>query len=483
VTARRALAGALLLAVAAVLAVTLASPGESAAPKRLRISVTGLRPGYRASVPDYTVRCAKPVVFKASVPDGMEVGVDGASPTSGEVRRELALKPGRAFRFTVDGAVHNVRCVPADFPRWRVRGRGVASAQWLVFAPDERKEKPAGAPYSVIADRNGVPLWWMKPHGASPLNTRLLPDGTVTWARLGGPFSQTYWDHVKLDGTALEPFKASGPVGADHHDLTLLPNGNHLMIVYRPRRGVDLRPFGGPRRATVLDGVVQELTPSGQLVWQWSTKGHVRLRETTFAHAAVIFEGKTAYDLVHMNSVMYAGPDLVFSGKGVNAVYRVRRSSGKILWKLGGTHRRESLRVLRDPFRRVPLAAQHDARVWRDGTVSAHDNGEFEHRRLPRIARYRINVRKRTATLVEDVRDRRLHASYCCGSGTRLPGGSWLVSWGANSIITELSARRHKPIFTIKLPNDLFSYRVEGVPPGVVTRDALRAGMDAMYPR
>jgi hypothetical protein len=257
------------------------------------------------------------------------------------------------------------------------------------------------------------------------------------------------------------------------------------MIVYRPRRGVDLRGIGGPRRAAVFDGVVQELTPDGSLVWQWSTKGHVKLRETAFSQSSVSFEGKTAYDLIHMNSVRYDGPNLVFSGKGVNAVYAVRRSTGKIVWKLGGTHRRETLRVRHDPYGRVPLAAQHDARMWPDGTLSVHDNGEFQHRRLPRIARFRIDLRRRSATLVEDVRDKRVHASYCCGGGTRLAGGRWLISWGANSLITELdSARRHhRPIFTIKLPNELFSYRVQGVAPGVVSRDALRAGMDAQYPR
>jgi hypothetical protein len=460
--------------------------GGAAALKRLSVSIgPALQPAYRGSVPDYTVRCNKPVSFRASVPAGHGVAVDGAPSASGEVKRELDLKPGQAFRFAVDGAVHFVRCVPADFPRWRVKGRGVAALQWLAFAPNERKVKPAGAPYSVIADRDGVPLWWMKPLGASPLNTRLLPDGTVTWARLGGPFSQTYWDHVKLDGAGLEPFKAAGPVGADHHDFTLLPNGNHLMIVYRPRRGVDLRSIGGPHRATVLDGVVQELTPSGGLVWQWSTEGHVKLRETSLARAAVSFEGKTAYDLIHMNSVMYAGANLVFSGKGVNAVYAVRRSTGKIVWKLGGTRRAESLRVRNDPFAKAPLAGQHDARMWPDGTLSVHDNGEFQHHRVPRIARYRIDTRRRTATLVEDVRDKRLHASYCCGSGTRLPGGRWLISWGANSLITELDAarRKHRPIFTIELPHQLFSYRVQGIAPGLVSREALRAGMDAMHPR
>jgi hypothetical protein len=471
--------------IAVGVAIVATVPGETASPKRLSIAIgPALQPAYRASVPDYTVRCGKPVTFRASVPAAHGVAVDGASATSGEVRRKIALKPGQAFRFTVDGAEHAVRCVPADFPRWRVEGRAVADVQWLVFSPTERKTGP-GAPYSVIADRRGVPLWWMKPHDAVPANTRLLPDGTVTWGRLGGPFSESWWDHVKLDGTFLDPFKPAGPDGADGHDLIVLPNGNRVMIVYRPRRGVDLRSIGGPRRATVFDAVVQELTPDGTLVWQWTTKGHVSLRETAFRRSAVSFEGKTGYDLIHMNSVRYVGPNLVFSGKGVNAVYAVRRSTGKILWKLGGTHRRESLKVRRDPYRRVPLAAQHDARILADGTLTVHDNGEFQHRRLPRIARYRIDTRRHTATLVEDVRDKRLHASYCCGGATRLAGGRWLISWGANSLITELdSARhRHRPIFTIKLPNDLFSYRVQGVAPGVVSRDALRAGMDAMYPR
>jgi hypothetical protein len=482
---------ALLLAVPIVLgsALLVSVPGETAASKRLTIDVTqDLQPAYRPSVPDYTVRCkGGKVTFRASVPAGKRVAVDGADVGPGEVRRDIPLAPGQGFRFSVGDNTHEVRCVPADFPRWRVEGHGVPRVQWLVFAPDQRQDPPRGGPYSVIADRDGVPVWWARAAGASPVNARLLPDRTVTWARLGGRFSQTYWDHVKLDGTALPPFRTAEHIGADHHDFTPLPGGDHLMIVYRPRRHVDLRSIGGPRDATVFDGVVQELTPKGKLVWKWSTKGHVRLRETAIEHAGVDWEGKTAYDLVHMNSVAYSGPDLIFSGKGVNAVYRVRRSSGKILWKLGGTHRRESLRFKRDPYGQEPFGAQHDARILPDGTLTVHDNGEFLHARFPRIARYRIDTRKRTATLVEEVRDKRLIQSYCCGSGTRLAGGRWLIAWGSNSIITELSAGTgesgHEPIFTIELPNQLFTYRVQGVAPGLVSREALRAAMDAMHPR
>ena len=40
-----------------------------------------------------------------------------------------------------------------------------------------------------------------------------------------------------------------------------------------------------------------------------------------------------------------------------------------------------------------------------------------------------------------------------------------------------------KRILTIALPNKLFSYRAQSVPPGILTRDALQAGMNAQFPR
>jgi Arylsulfotransferase (ASST) len=218
-------------------------------------------------------------------------------------------------------------------------------------------------------------------------------------------------------------------------------------------------------------------------VWSWSTRGHVKLRETAswrFRKSDVKYKGKPAFDLIHMNSVEFDGPNLLFSGKNVNAVYLVRRRDGRVLWKLGGTHRRESLRVRGDRFGADPLDAQHDARMQPDGTVSVHDNGTFGHDRRPRIVRYRISGR--TATLVQVIRDKRVGHSYCCGSAQRLGGGHWLVDWGASSLIEEL-APHDKRVLALKLPGKLFSYRAQSVPPGVLTRDALRAGMDAQYPR
>ncbi|MEA2123572.1 MAG: hypothetical protein QOI80_354, partial [Solirubrobacteraceae bacterium] len=450
-----------------------------------------LDPGYSASVPDYTLRCTagKPVTVSAQVPSGQTLALDGGPAESGSVSKSIALSPGQAFKLTVsdaDGrdATHYVRCAPRDLPAWRVERRGTPVSRWIAFSPTEREKPPRGAPYSVIADSHGVPVWWARAEGATPLDTTVLPDGTVAWARLGGPFSQTYWDHTKLDGSALPPLNTVGE-GADHHDLQVLPNGNHLMIAYRPRDHVDLRRVGGPRDAAVYDGEVQELTPDGKLVWSWSSKGHVNLRETPawrFRSTDQRYKGRPAFDLIHMNSVEYDGPNLLISAKNVNAVYLVRRSDGRILWKLGGTSRPESLTIKRDPYGSKVFGAQHDARMHGDGTVSLHDNATFRHGQVPRIVRYRIDTRARTATLVQRFTRKRVRESYCCGSAQRLSGGHWLIDWGANPLIEEVRGDGSR-VLALTMPRRLFSYKAHAVEPGVLTRDALRAGMDAQYPR
>jgi hypothetical protein len=159
----------------------------------------------------------------------------------------------------------------------------------------------------------------------------------------------------------------------------------------------------------------------------------------------------------------------------------VRRSDGRILWKLGGTHRAQSLKVKGDVYGRFPIDGQHDARMHPDGTLSVHDNGSSRYRR-PRVVRYRINRRTRTARLVQRLVDKRVKHSYCCGSAQRLAKGRWLVDWGANSLIEELTGRGRR-VLALTLPRRLFSYRAQSVPRGVLTRDALHKAMNTMFPR
>jgi hypothetical protein len=127
---------------------------------------------------------------------------------------------------------------------------------------------------------------------------------------------------------------------------------------------------------------------------------------------------------------------------------------------------------------------QHDARVLGDGTVTVHDNGFHPTaQRPPRAVRFAIDTTVSTATIVEQKNDPDpIGTPVCCGDSRKLAGGNWLMSWGSDGIITELSPSGDR-VLKLTFDDNLFSYRSHPVPYGTVSPPALRAGMDAQFPR
>jgi hypothetical protein len=117
--------------------------------------------------------------------------------------------------------------------------------------------------------------------------------------------------------------------------------------------------------------------------------------------------------------------------------------------------------------------------------VALHDNatalaGAQAH--APRAVRYAIDEPAMTATLVESVTDPVVLNSFCCGSARRSPSGAWLMSWGSNNLVTEFGPDGSRT-FSLTFSSSSFSYRAFPVPVGQLTRSAMRAGMDAQFPR
>ena len=229
----------------------------------------------------------------------------------------------------------------------------------------------------------------------------------------------------------------------DLHDFQLLANGDALLLTYPVRSGtIDLSPYGGPsQNATVIDAEIQEVAPDGTLVWSWNSKDHIPLSETgtrwwSVVPVTTLSDGRSAYDYAHINSIQQVGGTIVASFRHLDAVYAINKSSGDIIYKLGGTARPESLTVLDDPQSGLPLGGQHYARVLPDGTLTVHDNNTFL-TPGPRVVRYRIDLFAKTAQLLEQVSDPDVASSFCCGSAQRLDDGSWLMSWGGTPIVTE----------------------------------------------
>jgi hypothetical protein len=116
-----------------------------------------------------------------------------------------------------------------------------------------------------------------------------------------------------------------------------------------------------------------------------------------------------------------------------------------------------------------------------DGTITVHDNNTGLGA-PPRAVRYAIDEANGTATLVEQVTDPFAPSSFCCGSSRRSGDGSWLMSWGGNSLVAEYDGAG-QPNFRLRFGGAIFSYRAVPVDDGTLSVPSLRAAMDAMHPR
>jgi len=456
---------------------------------RLQISTQpSLYPTFNGAVSDYVVRCqpGTPVQVSVDAPPGTKVSVDNGPARQHSFTAQVNLRSGQEFMITVNppgGGKTNyyVRCLPSDFPQWTTERLATPQAEWYITAPTFRFGTflPDGH-YVVVFDTNGVPVWWYDTGSARPADTKLLPNGDIAWTDL-----QARAEEHKLDGTLVaSPTVARTAFGViwDLHDIQLLPNGDYLLLGGYPRQA-DLSPFGGPSNATIFNNVVQEIAPNGNLVWQWDTNDHIPLREVPSHWWPLILSGGTSssYDTFHINSAEWKNGNVHISFRHLDAIYEVSRSTGKILWKLGGIPRPESLTPVGDPYASTSIfGGQHDARILPDGTVTVHDNGTG-FARPPRAVRYRLDLTGRTATLIEQVTDPDVGGSGCCGSARKLPTGDWLVDWGLNPYVTELTPTGNR-VFRITFSN-MFAYRAFPVMPGQLSRSALRAGMDEQYPR
>jgi hypothetical protein len=456
-----------LLTILGVLA--LAGPAQ-ATPKI--VAKPRLQPKFAPGVSDYASRCR--------LGHPLRIRVGGHT-------RLYRLREGQAATVRLARRTYHVRCLPEHFPRWTAERHGNPQAKWYLVTPTL---DPHGSHIVAIFDRNGAPVWWMERPG-KPHDAKLMPDGNLAWSTFtNGQYashSVPYEEH-RLDGTLVRRIAAVG-APTDGHDLEVLPNGNYLTLSYVPRDGVDLSAYGGSKNATVVDAEIQEVTPRGKRVWRWNSKDHIAVDESQPFMKSIVSgpvktaDGRRAHDLVHINSVEPDGDSILVSMRQTDSVYKVSLRTGAVEWKLGGTHTPQSLALTNVGDPANVMTGQHDARLLPDGTLTVHDNRTLSGQH-PRAIRFSIDEAARSATLIEEVTDPDTAYSNCCGSARMLPGGDWVMSWGASGLVEELTPTGRR-LFALHFGGHTGadSYRAIPIMPGQLSLRAMRAGMDIMARR
>jgi hypothetical protein len=467
----RTVPGRLLLPIAIVV---LAALGLTGCHTALRITTSpALYPGFHETVFDYVNRCdpATRTEVRVEAPGGTTVSVAGQRARSGNFTAKVTQGVGKRFTIAVTTnsgtTTHHVRCLPQDFPQWSFQRNGTPQAAYYTTVLVQEFNTPA---YAVVFDTNGVPVWWLRDQINALLWT-LLPNGHFATDLVDGA-AQEY----DTDGARVRELNTVGGP-SDFHDIILLPNGNYVLATAQSQ-ACNLTAWGKPATSTCINHVFQELTPGGSVVWSWDTAAHIPVTETTTTWRNDNSNSQDPHDPWHYNSVEFTGDGFIISFRHLDAIFKINKASGAVVWKLGGTHRAESLTVIGDPVftNGGSFSGQHDARLKAPDVVSLYDNGS--NIRAPRSVAYRIDENADTATLVHALADSRFPDSTCCGSTRQLPGGDWVTGWGRTNAITE---HRNDGQRVITITHSGFVYRGLPVVPGQLDAAVLRAGMDKQY--
>lgn len=233
----------------------------------------------------------------------------------------------------------------------------------------------------------------------------------------------------------IKRVRALGGLNGDLHEFTITPQGTALITSYNPIYR-DARTSGGVVNARVLDNVVQEIDlASGRLLFEWHAVDHIGLTES---YLAVPKDGTTLFDFAHVNSVKQFGSDgFAISVRSAHAVLTVDRSTGAITHRIGG--KRGNFRILGSKG----FSSQHDATLRSDGNLTLFDNALGTGESSATTSRgliLRVDLAKRTATLVRDLTPATPLPAQSQGSIQALAVGNTFVNFGSAGSYQEYAA-------------------------------------------
>jgi hypothetical protein len=344
------------------------------------------------------------------------------------------------------------------------RGAAVPSGMSFHSAPGlhpptvtVRGDPDSGSGDIFLTPRNSYQRRVQIQHGPMIINGR----GQLVWFQQASPGSvainlevQTYqrlpvltwWQGTNSFSAGLDVIANSsyrtlavlrlGPPSAhyatDAHEFQISRQGTALVEGYSGVHA-DLRRLGGAADGVVQDDIIQELDiRTGAVLWEWHSYGHVPLSDSHIRPS-----GSDWFDYFHLNSIQQLpGGNLLISARNTWAIYEISRSTGRIIWSLGGKH--SSFQMPRD----TRFEWQHDGHmigqtvsVFDDGSDGpAQEEGESSGKLL------RLDTNTMTATLAHRYTHKPALLSVSQGSVQKLPDGNVFIGWGADPQFSEYTA-------------------------------------------
>lgn len=291
----------------------------------------------------------------------------------------------------------------------------------------------------MILDGAGELVYYHPTESADFRAQELAGEPVLTWwegpMNAGGYTEGSYVIADQRYEEVQRVFAGNGYKG-DLHEFKITPRNTAYLTIYQTVL-MDLTRHGGPKRGAVLDSIAQEVDlETGLVVWEWRSLDHVDLDETMIQFPKSPTE---AFDYFHINSINDdSDGNILVSGRNTFSVVKIDRTTGKVLWRLGGKRSDFEMGEGTD------FSWQHDAIRQPDGTITIFDNAanyfgdpNYDHSRglVLKVGEPGSEVELAEPPLVHP--DRVSAPSQ--GSLQTLPNGNRLAGWGSQPFFTEYS--------------------------------------------
>lgn len=252
----------------------------------------------------------------------------------------------------------------------------------------------------------------------------------------------------------------------DFHEGKVWSDSSYLVLASETRV-VDMSTIvaGGNTAANVIGAVIQERRFSdGMVVFEWKSLDHIPVTDATDD----IVLTNNLIDYIHVNSVWKDVDDnLIVSCRHTDEVIKIKKSTGTVLWRLGGSGSRgNQFTFINDTFNDFDgFSHQHSAIRTKAGNILLFDNGNL--RPAPNYARaveYALDTVLMTATRVWIWQPTEGVVATSQGSVQELDNGNILIGWGSGSSTYIAHEVRRDGTIEVEIKNEtgasMIPYRV-----------------------
>jgi hypothetical protein len=360
----------------------------------------------------------------------------------------------------------------------------------IYIAQNSRVVNPPYAPYIAVLDSIASPITFAK-LAEYPFDVRVLPSGQPSYTvfQAAGSGARVSSDAFVLDTLFRQQKRYGGGFGYPlaMHGFFTLPNGNRIQICQENFvMNMSTIVEGGHPAASIQQSLLQEVDPSGLVLFQWRALDH-------FPVTASFEDLKAASIRVsHLNSVWVdSDNNFLLSLRHFSCIAKVNRETGAMMWIMGGKLNQFTFTGDDESYAPHYFSYQHDIRRLPNGNISMFDNGTQRNPQQSRAVEYEVNEASKTVSFVWDYRPNPPIYVSNQGAVQTLPNGNRLVAWGvatANGApaFTEVTPTKEVVLEVTTHPS-MAAYKVEKSPYPAgrwavqVSRDEVLDGNDYEY--